>query len=103
MRTWIARVRPTRLGWVLAALLVACIVLAIVGSGDAQAAGLVGAVVLVLLLVGAPSRVPEASVARSVPGLVPDRPEPLPAAPGDVEESSEAAWALERRRREERA
>jgi hypothetical protein len=103
MRTWIARMRPTPLGWLLGALLVACVVLAIVGSGDAQAAGFIGAVVLVLLLVGAPSRVPEASVARSVPGLVPGQPEPPATAREGVQESSEAAWAQERRRREERA
>lgn len=52
----VARIRITPLGWVLVALVAVCSVLAIVASGGAQTAALVGAVLLVLVLVGAPRR-----------------------------------------------
>jgi|SRR5581483_15365 len=104
VRARIAGVRLNALGRVLVVLLIGCVVLAIVGSGDVQAAGLLAAVLVVLLLVGAPARVPEASVTRAMRGwTAPGRPRASSARPGDAEESSDAAWAQERRRREERA
>jgi hypothetical protein len=48
----IVRFRLTRLASVLLALLTGCVVLAIVGSGGAQTAGFVGAIVTALLLLG---------------------------------------------------
>ena len=93
------RIRPTPLAWVLIVLLAGCVLLALLGSGGAQAAGFVGGVLLVLLLAGGSARGAGAEVTRAFRGLAPQDPKSSSAAPEAFEEAGDGAWARERERR----
>jgi hypothetical protein len=90
------------MGAVLLALLAVCVVLAFVGLVAVQVAGFVGAVLIVLMLVGAPRGAARAGIQRSVRGYGPEDPVPASAEPDSLQEAGDAAWARERERREGR-
>jgi hypothetical protein len=102
LRGWITRLRPTPLGWVLAGLLVACIVLMVAASGGLQVVGFVGTVLLALMFLGTPRRAAGDRVQEKLQGLGPTEAQHRPAGPEAVEEAGEAAWVRERGRREGR-